>query len=163
VRKFFTKAKNWAAANVSVLVVLALVLALDRISKVLAQTFLVQGPVAVGPFFQWNYVENTGSAFGMMQGANGILIGVMLVIIAYLLHSWQELCAQSKWVKWGCVLILAGALGNLYDRITLGYVVDFLDFLVWPVFNVADSAITLGGSLLVISLFFHKKEKREEK
>ena len=162
-RNFFTRAKNWAAANVSVIAVIACVLALDRISKVLAQTFLQPGPVVVFPFFQLHYVENTGSAFGMMQGANGILIGVMLVIIAYLLHSWKELCAQGKLVQWGCVLILAGALGNLYDRITLGYVVDLLDFLVWPVFNVADSAITIGGSLLVISLFFHKKEKREEK
>lgn len=162
-RNWILRAKTWAAQHVRVLVVLALVLALDRITKVCAQVLFMQEPVVVFPFFQLRYVENTGSAFGMMQGANTLLIVVMLVIIGYLLRSWQELCAQGKLVKWGCVLILAGALGNLYDRITLGYVVDFLDFLVWPVFNVADSAITVGGCLLVISLFLSWSQKREAK
>ncbi len=162
-RDWFSRAKIWTAQNVSVLVVIALVLALDRITKVCAQLFWVQAPVVVFPFFHLRYVENTGSAFGMMQGANVLLIFVMLAIIGYLLHSWRELCAQGKLVKWGCVFILAGALGNLYDRITLGYVVDFLDFLVWPVFNVADSAITVGGGLFVVSLLLNTVKKGEEK
>lgn len=156
--KWIAQAKTWTSQNVSVLVVIALVLALDRLTKVYAQLFWVQDP-AVFSFFQLRYVENTGSAFGMMQGANALLVVVMLVIIGYLIHSWRELCAQGKLVKWGCVFILAGALGNLYDRITLGYVVDFLDFLVWPVFNVADSAITVGGGLFVISLVLHGIKK----
>lgn len=160
---FFVRAKTWLLANRHVLIVLVLLLALDRISKVLAQTFLLQGPKQILPFFRLHYVENTGSAFGMLQGANGWLILVMVVIIGYILYSWKELCAQGKLVKWGCVCILAGALGNLYDRITLGYVVDFLDFLVWPVFNVADSAITVGGGLFVISLIWHGVKKQEEK
>jgi len=163
VRKTWQTLKTWAAANTPVLWVLALVLAADRVSKVLAQTFLATGAVVVFPFFHLHYVENTGAAFGSFQGANRLLIVIMLVIIGYILHSWKELCAQGQLVKWGSVLILAGAFGNLYDRITLGYVVDFLDFLVWPVFNVADSAITVGGTLFVISLIFHIKPKREEK
>ena len=163
VREFFLQAKDWVAQNKSVVVVLALVLALDRLTKVLSQTFLQAGPVKIFPFFQLPYVENTGAAFGMMQGRNWLLIFVMLAIIGYILHSWKELCGHGKLVQWGCVLILSGALGNLYDRIVLGYVVDFLDFLVWPVFNVADSAITLGGCLFVLSLFFSGKQKREAK
>ena len=161
--KWIQQAKTWTAQNKSVLVVVALVLALDRITKVCAQLFWKQDPVVVFPFFHLHYVENTGSAFGMLQGANAVLIVVMLLIIGYLLHSWRELCAQGKLVKWGCVFILAGALGNLYDRITLGYVVDFLDFLVWPVFNVADSAITVGGSLFVVSLIIHALRKGESR
>ena len=163
VREFFANAKKWAAQNTSILVVAALVLALDRVSKVLAQTFWVSGPVKIFPFFQLHYVENTGAAFGMLQGGNWLLVFVMLAIIGYILHSWKELCGHGKLVQWGCVLILSGALGNLYDRIVLGYVVDFLDFLVWPVFNVADSAITLGGCLFVLSLFFNGKQKQEAK
>ena len=163
VREMWPKVKNWIDQNACVLVVAASVLALDRISKVLAQTFLIKGPLKVFPFFQLHYVENTGAAFGMMQGGNWLLIFVMLAIIGYILHSWKELCEHGKLVKWGCVLILSGALGNLYDRIVLGYVVDFLDFLVWPVFNVADSAITLGGCLFVLSLFFSEKQKQEAK
>lgn len=163
VRKSWQTLKKWTAENTPVLWVVAFVLAADRISKVLAQVFLTENPIVVFPFFHLRYVENTGAAFGSFQGANGLLIVVMLVIIGYIIHSWKDLCAQGKLVKWGSVLILAGAFGNLYDRITLGYVVDFLDFLVWPVFNVADSAITIGGALFVISLIFHKKPKREEK
>lgn len=157
------RVKNWLAVHGAELAVLAGVFALDRISKVLARRLLVEHPVQLLPFFRLNYVENTGAAFGMMQGGNWILAGVMVAIIGYVLYSWRELCSQGKLVRWGCVLILAGALGNLYDRITLGYVVDFLDFLVWPVFNVADSAITVGGGLFVLSLFLHGLKKREAK
>ncbi|MCQ2410311.1 MAG: signal peptidase II [Elusimicrobiaceae bacterium] len=157
------RVRTWAVANPGIIGGVVAVLTLDRVSKVLAQTFLVDGPVVVWPFFHLHYVENTGAAFGMMQGGNLLLIFVMLGIIGYLLHSWKEICAQGVWAKWGSVLILAGALGNLYDRIRLGYVVDFLDFLVWPVFNVADTAITLGGCCFVISLLTHWKHQREEK
>jgi signal peptidase II len=152
----------WRIHAWEVMVVLGLLL-LDRATKVLAQRFLEQGAISVFPFFQLNYVQNTGAAFGMMQGGNGLLIGVMLAIIGYLAYSWKDLCSQGKLVHWGCLLILAGALGNLYDRITLGYVVDFLDFLVWPVFNVADSAITVGGCLFVLSLLCKGLGKREAK
>ncbi|MBR4592162.1 MAG: signal peptidase II [Elusimicrobiaceae bacterium] len=151
----------WRTYRTAWLVVLG-VLILDQVSKWLAQSFLMQNPVKLLPFFHLHYVENTGAAFGMMQGGNWLLVFVMLGIIGYLLVSWKELCAQGKLVKWGCALILAGALGNLYDRIRLGYVIDFLDFLVWPVFNVADSAITIGGCLFVISLLLYRNKKQEE-
>ena len=91
----------------------------------------------------------------------GLLILVTLLIIAYLIKCWKELCAYGPLVKWGLVLILGGALGNLYDRIKLGFVVDFLDFRVWPVFNIADSFITVGGVLLAASVFFwHPREEK---
>ena len=61
------------------------------------------------------------------------------------------------------IISLCLTSGNLYDRITLGYVVDFLDFLVWPVFNIADSAITVGAGCFIISLFLNWKQKREER
>ena len=103
------------------------------------------------------------SAFGMMKNGNFLLIFVMLAIIAYIIINWKELCSYGRLVKWGAVFILAGALGNLYDRITLGFVVDFLDFRVWPVFNVADSFITIGGCMFALSLLLQLGKKREEK
>lgn len=136
---------------------------IDHFTKVLALWYLPDRVVKIFPFFQLRYVENTGAAFGMMQGGNWILVFVMLEIILYILKSWKELCSQGRVVRWGCVFILAGAIGNLYDRITLGYVVDFLDFLVWPVFNVADSFITIGGCLFAYSLLVDRKPKQEEK
>lgn len=153
----------WGRIHAPVLVALAAVFAADRMSKEWARTVLTNHTIAVLPFFHLHYVENTGAAFGMMQGGNWMLAVVMLGIIGYVLFSWKELCAQGAWAKWGSVLILSGALGNLYDRIILGYVVDFLDFLVWPVFNVADSAITVGAGCFIISLFLNWKIKREER
>lgn len=165
-RNWGVKALGWSRQHAALLAGLVGLFAADRISKyVILSAFIntLREPLwVVGPFLHIRYVENTGAAFGMMQGGNALLIVVMLVIIGYLLKSWRELQNQGTLAVWGGVCILAGALGNLYDRITLGYVVDFLDFLIWPVFNVADACITVGGGLLVLSLFVNRK-KREEK
>lgn len=143
--------------------VVTAVFVLDQVTKYLASAFLQKAAVVVFPFFHLRYVENTGAAFGTMQNNNFLLIFVMLAIVCYLLKSWRELCGYGKLVHWGAVFILAGALGNLYDRIRLGYVIDFLDFLVWPVFNIADSFITIGGGLFLLSLALGFTHKREEK
>ena len=145
------------------LAVLCGIFLLDHFTKVAAFFYLPDHSVALLPFFHLTYVENTGAAFGMMQNGNFLLIFVMLAIIAYIIISWREFCTYGGLVKWGAVFILAGALGNLYDRILLGYVIDFLDFRVWPVFNVADSFITVGGCMFFISLFIQRGKKREEK
>lgn len=146
------------------LITLLLLLGLDRLSKRLTLDFLADKDIIIAPFLHLRYVQNTGAAFGIMQGGNLILILVTLLIVGYLIKSWKELCAYGPLVKWGLVLILGGALGNLYDRITLGFVVDFVDLRVWPVFNAADSFITVGGVMLALALLFAKKEpKREDK
>ena len=163
-RNAFNAVLTWSRANKAVLIVLVLLLALDRLTKRLTLEFLTDKDVIVAPFFHLRYVQNTGAAFGIMQGGNLILILLTLLIIAYLIKSWKELCAYGALVKWGLVLILGGALGNLYDRIALGFVVDFLDFRVWPVFNAADSFITVGGVMLALTLLFHREaHPREEK
>lgn len=158
-----SKIKHWFYRYRAELAVGGGIFLLDQVSKMGALHYLQAHPIKVLPFFQLTYVENTGAAFGMMQGGNVLLIFVMLGIIAYILKSWKELCAYGPLVRWGCVFILAGAAGNLYDRIVLGYVVDFLDFLVWPVFNVADSFITVGGGLFALSLLLNRKSVQEEK
>lgn len=155
--KNFFRTYRWECI-VGVLIVL-----LDQISKNTILHYYATRPNKLFSFFQINYVPNTGAAFGMMQNGNWLLIFVMLAIMGYIVKNWKELCAYGALVKWGCVFILAGAIGNLYDRITLGYVVDFLDFLVWPVFNVADSFITIGGCFFVLSLFTGHKPVQEEK
>lgn len=163
-RNWAARALDWARADKGVLVVLVLLLALDRLTKRLTLEFLADKDLVVAPFLHLRYVQNTGAAFGIMQGGNLILILVTLLIVGYLIKSWKELCAYGPLVKWGLVLILGGALGNLYDRITLGFVVDFVDLRVWPVFNAADSFITVGGCMLALALLFPKKTpKREDK
>ncbi len=153
------KIKQWFKNNAYAIYAVAGILFLDRATKVGALLCLQDRPLELFPFFHLRYVENTGMAFGMLQNGNTLLIGVMLVIIGYIVYSWKELVAYGALVKWGSVFILAGAIGNLYDRITLGFVVDFLDFRVWPVFNVADSFITIGACLFVIAFLWNKPKE----
>ena len=139
----------------------AIVVAFDLYSKHLIQQNFVFGDLhSVTSFFDLVRYHNEGSAFGFLNDAggwqkwffNGISIVASAVII-YLLkkHTNEKLfCA-------GLALVLGGAIGNLYDRITLGYVVDFLNFHLnnhyWPAFNVADSAICVGVGLLLLDSF----------
>ncbi len=138
-----------------------IVVAFDLYSKHLIQQSFVFGDLhSVTSFFDLVRYHNEGSAFGFLNDAggwqkwffNGISIVASTVII-YLLkkHTNEKLfCA-------GLALVLGGAIGNLYDRITLGYVVDFLNFHLnnhyWPAFNVADSAICVGVGLLLLDSF----------
>lgn len=157
------KSVDWFMENKVVMGVLGGIFLLDHVTKMLAFVHLPHKSIELFPFFHLTYVENTGAAFGMLQNGNFLLTLLMLGIIAYIIISWREFCSYGPLVKWGAVFILAGALGNLYDRIMLGFVVDFLDFRVWPVFNVADSFITVGGCMFFISLFTQRATKREEK
>lgn len=135
---------------------------LDRATKHWAMTRLEPvGSIPVLPFFHLTYVENTGAAWGMLQGRNVALIGISLSLLAgllYLRRQWKE----RPWELYGSTLVIAGAVGNLYDRIAYGYVVDFLDFLVWPVFNVADSCITVGACALAWGMHLADRDARRK-
>ena len=139
----------------------AVVIALDLVTKHLIQQNFVFGDLhSVTSFFDLVRYHNEGSAFGFLNDAGGwqkwffnSISIVASVVIIYLLkkHTNEKLfCA-------GLALVLGGAIGNLYDRITLGYVVDFLNFHVsnhyWPAFNVADSAICVGVGFLLLDSF----------
>ncbi|MFH1724356.1 MAG: signal peptidase II [Elusimicrobiota bacterium] len=144
-------------------VVLA-VFALDRLTKAWALSWLApRGSVRVLPFFHFSYIENTGAAWGMLQGGNTLLIGVAVALLGALLYLRRKWPEENLWSHYGLVLVAGGALGNLYDRIALGYVVDFLDFLVWPVFNVADSAITVGAVSLAWGLHLSEGDSKRQK
>jgi len=133
--------------------VFILLLAADRATKLWAMRDLrVDGPVPVLPFFELSYVENTGAAFGLGHGANGLFIAVSVALIAVLVRLLQRWPKDDLLLQGGGLLVLAGALGNLYDRLFYRYVVDFLYLHHWPVFNVADSCITAGACLLAWGL-----------
>lgn len=118
------------------------------------------------PFFHITYVENTGAAFSLGQNRNSFFIAasiVILMVLFFLKRQWEKIEPENLKLKIGMALVIAGALGNLYDRIKLGSVVDFLDFFVgvhhWPAFNVADSAICVGAFLLAISQWKSPSDK----
>ncbi|MDR1123291.1 MAG: signal peptidase II [Elusimicrobiota bacterium] len=138
----------WARQRAE-LAFIPLLFALDRLSKIAALDLLQPlGSVKLAPFLRFTYVENTGAAFGSFQGGNYAL-AVAAVIVLGLLFYWRgDLLKYGPAARGAFILITAGALGNLYDRIILGYVVDYIDFIIWPVFNAADSFITIGACLL---------------
>ena len=148
----------------------AIVVALDLVTKHLIQQSFVFGDLhSVTSFFDLVRYHNEGSAFGFLNDAggwqkwffNGIAIIASTVIIYLLKKHSQSNNHNEKLFCLGLALVLGGAIGNLYDRITLGYVVDFLNFHLnnhyWPAFNVADSAICVGVGLLLLDSFKTKQ------
>jgi signal peptidase II len=147
----------------------ALVIVLDHLSKWWVSTTLdYEQIVRVLPFFSLVRVHNHGAAFSFLADAGGwqrwLFIGlgiVATVVIVRLLKTH----AQQPRMAFALALILGGALGNVLDRVVLGYVVDFLYFhyrnFAWPAFNVADSAISVGAVLLVWDSIFSKPDATE--
>ncbi|WP_024929498.1 signal peptidase II [Methylophilus sp. OH31] len=143
------------------LVLSVIVIALDLYTKHLVQQAFVYGEhMPVTGFFDLVRYHNTGAAFSFLANAGGWQHGFFTAVstlasavMVYLLAKHP----QKKLFCFGLALVLGGALGNLYDRLTLGYVVDFLLFYyqqwAWPAFNVADSAICVGVGLLMLDSF----------
>ncbi len=124
------------------------IFSLDRLAKFIVLKYLSVSdsiPVING-VFHLTLVYNRGAAFGMLKNQVPLFIFVSLAAIVLIFINLKK--ENSFLSRISLSLILAGALGNLVDRVFLGYVVDFLDFRIWPVFNIADSAITIGAILL---------------
>lgn len=143
-------------------VVTTLLLALDQFTKwlVVSSLALYEAwmPIpALARIFVIRYVTNTGVAFGLFQNGSVVFVVVSFIVSAIILYYYFKL-PDGKWpVRLSLSLQLAGAVGNLIDRLRLGYVVDFLDFHFWPVFNVADTCIVCGVILLAIILWYEDR------
>jgi len=144
--------------------VVIVVLFLDRWTKwlIVTRMFLNQTILVIDGFFNITYVRNTGVAFGILDPVQSSVKSSVLAVLtvaavtAVIVYSWRTPVSR-KLLQVGLSLILAGALGNLYDRVNYGYVVDFIEVYFrsfrWPSFNIADSAITTGVALLALELF----------
>jgi len=130
------------------------VVLIDRVTKIFFQKLLSFGeslPV-IKNVFHMTMVHNTGIAFGLFKDQGVVFIFIPIIAIILLIFNIyyyrQNDEALSREYIIAFSLILGGAIGNLFDRIVFGYVVDFIDFRVWPVFNIADSAITIGAMII---------------
>jgi signal peptidase II len=120
--------------------------------------------------FNFTLLHNTGAAFSFLASESGWQRWFFIVLAFFVsvgLGVWLTKLRDDKWVAIAVTLILGGAVGNLYDRITLGYVVDFLHFY-WgnyhfPAFNIADTAISIGAGLMILDIFRPKKEQNQKK
>jgi signal peptidase II len=157
------------SARIFYLLIALIVVLLDRWSKrLIAHRVALYAHIQVIPgFFRITHTENTGAAFSLFDNSHGpwkiaLLVGfsiVALLVVSFLL--WKN--NPAHWITGvGLSLIMGGAVGNLWDRLTRGRVIDFLLVYVkryeWPVFNLADSAIVVGAGLLILEILFHKSE-----
>ncbi|WP_288570699.1 signal peptidase II [uncultured Mitsuokella sp.] len=141
-------------------VLFALILAADQLTKyAISANFLPGESLPVVPhIFHITYVLNPGAAFGMLPQARWFFVlAAAALFIAFMAYH-RQLKRQPAAFYYGCVAMLAGAVGNLIDRIRQGLVIDFFDFRIWPVFNVADVAIVLGVAGMVFAILFRMKD-----
>ena len=142
-----------------ILSVSSLIVIIDRLTKQIVLKNYSEGEsVGVIPgFFHLTLVLNGGAAFGLFKGYSVIFaISSVLIIILICVYTWRNRC-KDLLILIALGLITGGAIGNLIDRVAFGYVIDFFDFRIWPVFNIADAAITIGAFILAIKLITNKR------
>ena len=132
------------------------VVACDQFTKALVMKSMVPGesiPI-VQDIFHLTYVLNPGAAFGILSNQRMFLLITGVVLIAAAAYFYPLLKKSDVYLRLGATAILSGAVANLIDRAQTGYVVDFFDFRIWPVFNVADIAIVIGMGFMIYAILF---------
>ena len=130
------------------------VVILDQFSKYIVVENMALGesiPI-IEEVFHLTYILNPGAAFGMFAHNRLFFIAIAVIVIGIIIWVRREILASPWEVKAGCGLFLGGAIGNLIDRARQGLVIDFFDFRIWPVFNIADIAICIGVGLIIWNL-----------
>ena len=144
----------------------ALIVVLDQFTKYLTVAHIPIGTAipAIPGLFQLTYVQNTGMAFSMLQGGRWFFL--IMTLVAFVIMGYA---VKKNWIThptglWALAAIAGGAVGNLIDRVRLGYVIDMIEvtFMRFAVFNVADCFVVCGAILLVIYAFFFEKSKKKE-
>ncbi len=147
---------------VALLITATVIVVVDQLTKSFALANLADGPIdVIEGVLTLRLTYNPGGAFGVLQGVPNFFLIATVVIVVFILY-WARTVESAGWaIPLG--LVLGGGLGNLFDRIfrdTGGQVIDFVDLQVWPVFNVADSAITIGVLALLVMSF--RAERRTD-
>jgi len=148
-------------------IIAAAIVVLDQLSKYLVVTKIdpVEAIRVIPGLFDFVYVKNTGAAFSMLSNST-VILGVFSVIFCFgVIAYWYFTKPTHPLLKTSLTFLFAGALGNAIDRVLNGYVIDFIStsFMNFPVFNVADIAITVGAVLLIVhTIFFDKDEKGKD-
>lgn len=148
------------------LLIIPLIVIIDQITKFIVKTKLM--PIGnidlIQGVFSLSYVENRGAAFGLFRDNKFLLIGATTIVTFFIIYYIVKTKKLNKFYKFSLLLIASGAIGNLIDRVVLGYVVDFFHFYLtdifdFPVFNVADISVVVGTALLIICLIFVKENE----
>lgn len=146
-----------------ILLLALVVMAADQAAKYYIQTHMTPGmsiPV-INNVFHITYVLNPGAAFGILQHRTWFFVLIAVLLFAAAVYYYPRIPAGYRWLRLGMGLLLGGAAGNVIDRLQTGYVVDFFDFRIWPVFNVADTAIVVGVGLIIYSIILPRGKEGE--
>ena len=133
---------------------------LDQLVKYCVELTMLPGesiPI-VPPFFHITFVLNPGAAFGIFEYQQWLFLVTAAAFCAVFLAFYERLRRSGTLIHYVAVALAAGAVSNMIDRVRTGHVVDFFDFRIWPVFNVADIAIVLGTAAVLWAFFVQKKE-----
>lgn len=147
------------------IILVAILIALDQVSKYVIDKNFFEGDTlgVITDFFHITYVKNRGIAFGMFQGKLDIIsVATGIAIIAIIYYLYKDRNKMPILEKIGFNFILAGAIGNMIDRVARGFVIDMIDFRgIWAfVFNLADVWINIGVLLILLEYFFDNKKKK---
>ena len=146
-----------------------IVFLLDQWTKTIAtESLKIYEAVVVNDYLNWTLMHNEGMAFSLLADQSGwqrwAISIVAIAIVIWLLFWLRKSEFKAKFLNLGLVFVIGGALGNTYDRLNLGYVIDFIEAHYndnfWPAFNVADTAISLGAFLLILDIIFEKNEDK---
>lgn len=159
------KEKSIKSLWIFAILALILLIALDQFTKYLAVQFLAgsEPHILIPGVFELQYLENRGAAFGMLQDKKWLFVimsGITLALIGYFYHKFPTTKRYLP-LRMIAVLLAAGAVGNMIDRVLNGYVVDFFYFSLinFPIFNVADCYVTISLALIIVLIFFYYKDE----
>ena len=146
------------------LLVALLVIIFDQLTKyyVVSNFYLGESVPVIENVFHWTYILNPGAAFGMFEGSRWFFVVIAIGVLVGIWYMKDEINEGGWIMQYGAALFGGGAIGNLIDRARSGLVIDFFDFRIWPVFNVADIAICVGVAMIlwkVLQMEFLTNEK----
>lgn len=147
--------------------VAAMVIALDQVTKAIVRVNIDYGeqwmPLTwLAPYFRFVNWNNTGAAFGLFQ-SGGMIFAILAVLISiFIVIYYPQIPKSEKLMRFAIAMQLGGALGNLIDRIRFGPVTDFISVGTFPVFNLADSSITVGVGLLILALWLNERRQKNQ-
>lgn len=159
-KKFF-KSIRW------LLVIATLIIILDQLTKFFIRKYMVYGETWAPwdwmmPYARLLYIHNTGAAFGLFKNGNPIFMALAVIVSGVIIYYYPQIPKEEKVIRFALSLQLAGAVGNLIDRIFFGRVTDFISVGNFAIFNVADSSITVGVIILLIAVWWQDRNEKKK-
>ena len=133
---------------------------IDQLSKLYIQTHMELGMSihVIQDVFHITYILNPGAAFGLFENQTAFFVIIAICMIIAAIYFYPMIPKQYRLLRFGMGLMVGGAMGNVLDRIKTGYVVDFFDFRIWPIFNIADVGIVCGVGCIIFTIVYLYKE-----